>query len=124
MASRWRVSRRDCSSASSGSRQARIRLAVSRLVGPCRAVGDAARGTISPEECSQRPRARSPAERGNSVPRNDPFGARASLGVGLPDFYRLAAVADLGVDLARAPFTLKILLENVLRHAGGGVVRE
>jgi aconitate hydratase len=29
-----------------------------------------------------------------------------------------------GVDLGRAPMTLKILLENVLRHAGAGIVTE
>jgi len=52
----------------------------------------------------------------------DPFGARASLGDGLPDHYRLAAIADR-IDLDRAPVTLKILLENVLRHAGGGIVQ-
>jgi aconitate hydratase len=57
------------------------------------------------------------------VPANDPFGARASLGSGRPDYYRLAAVADRGLDLGRAPFTLKVLLENVIRHAGGGIVR-
>ena len=51
----------------------------------------------------------------------DPFGARAGLGAGLPDFYRLAAIGDR-IDLERAPVTLKILLENVLRHAGGGIV--
>ncbi len=51
----------------------------------------------------------------------DPFGARASLGPGLPEFFRLAAIADR-IDLERAPVTLKILLENVLRHAGGGIV--
>jgi aconitate hydratase len=54
----------------------------------------------------------------------DPFGARASLGVGLPDYYRLDVLAGHGVDLDRAPFTLKVLLENLLRHAGGGIVRE
>jgi aconitate hydratase len=56
------------------------------------------------------------------------FGARSSLGPGLPDLYRLSALARsglaLGVDLGRAPVTLKILLENALRHAGGGIVRE
>jgi aconitate hydratase len=52
----------------------------------------------------------------------DPFHARASLGSGLPDHYRLAAIADR-IDLDRAPVTLKILLENVLRHAGGGIVQ-
>ena len=52
----------------------------------------------------------------------------ASLGAGLPDLYRLDSLASaglpLGVDLGRAPVTLKILLENALRHAGGGIVRE
>jgi len=51
----------------------------------------------------------------------DPFAARAGLGAGLPDYYRLAVLADR-IDLERAPVTLKILLENVLRHAGGGIV--
>ena len=51
----------------------------------------------------------------------DPFGARASLGTGLPDLYRLSSLADR-IDLDRAPLTVKILLENVLRHAGGGIV--
>jgi len=51
----------------------------------------------------------------------DPLGARASLGAGLPDYYRLS-VLDNRIDLGRAPVTIKILLENVLRHAGGGVV--
>jgi aconitate hydratase len=53
--------------------------------------------------------------------RIDPFGARASLGPGLPDYYRLAAIDTL-LDLETAPMTVKILLENVLRNAGGGVV--
>jgi aconitate hydratase A / 2-methylisocitrate dehydratase len=52
----------------------------------------------------------------------DPFGARTSLGPGLPDYYRLAVLGDR-IDLARAPITLKILLENVLRNAGRGIVR-
>jgi aconitate hydratase len=55
-------------------------------------------------------------------PVTDPFGARTPLGDGLPDYYRLAAVADR-IDLDRTPVTLKILLENLIRHAGGGVVR-
>jgi aconitate hydratase len=55
------------------------------------------------------------------LPANDPFGARAPLGTGLPDVYRLAAIGD-HLDLDRTPVTLKILLENVLRHAGGGIV--
>ena len=56
------------------------------------------------------------------MPEFDPFGARASLGPGLPDHYRLDALGGL-IDLDRAPVTLRILLENVLRHAGGGIVR-
>jgi aconitate hydratase len=52
----------------------------------------------------------------------DPFGARSSLGDGLPDLYRLTALGDR-IDLGRTPATLKILLENVLRHAGRGIVR-
>jgi aconitate hydratase len=58
----------------------------------------------------------------------DPFAARSSLGPGLPDFYQLAALEALGDGLAtpleRAPMTLKILLENVLRQAGRGIVTE
>jgi aconitate hydratase len=51
----------------------------------------------------------------------DPFGARASLGPGLPQFYRLDALAGrLSSD--PMPVTVRILLENVLRHAGGGIV--
>src|SRR5690349_11971845 len=55
------------------------------------------------------------------VSRPDPFGARAPLGAGLPDYWRLAALGDR-IDLASAPVTVKILLENALRHAGAGVV--
>ena len=59
---------------------------------------------------------------------SDPFGARAPLGPGLPSFYRLSALprtsAMPALDLDRLPVTVKILLENLLRHAGGGVVRE
>ncbi len=56
------------------------------------------------------------------MPLPDPFGARTNLGPGLPDHYRLAVLADR-LDLGRAPVTLKILLENVLRNAGRGIVR-
>src|SRR5215203_7001706 len=59
-----------------------------------------------------------------SIPVPDPFSARASLNVGDRSFayYRLdkSGLADLG----RAPMTVKVLLENVLRNAGRGVVRE
>ena len=58
---------------------------------------------------------------------SDPFGARAPLGPGLPDYYRLSALTGASkpaLDLALMPVTVKILLENVLRHVGGGIVRE
>ena len=57
------------------------------------------------------------------MPASDPFDARSSLGPGLPDFVRLTAVGGQ-LDLGRAPVTLRILLENALRHAGGGIVTE
>ena len=55
------------------------------------------------------------------MPAHDPFGARSSLGSGLPDLYRLSVLADRA-DLERVPVTLRILLENALRHAGDGFV--
>jgi aconitate hydratase len=55
------------------------------------------------------------------VGRSDPLGARGPLEPGLPDVFRLSALSDR-VDLEHAPKTLKILLENVLRHAGGPLV--
>ncbi len=63
------------------------------------------------------------------MPDSDPFGARAPLGPGLPDFYRLSALSRSGtarpaIELDSLPVTIKVLLENVLRHAGGGIVRD
>src|SRR3954468_13803139 len=80
---------------------------------PRRAVA-AARSTLPSVESSQ-------LHEGRTTHRHDPFGARASLGPSLPDHYRLSALEGR-IDLQRAPMTLKVLLENVLRHAGGGVV--
>ena len=52
----------------------------------------------------------------------DPFGARATLATtsGLTvTYYRLGALEEAGLaQLDRLPFTVKILLENLLRHAG------
>src|SRR5215203_355047 len=80
--------------------------------------GQVGRGTLPRTECSE------PAETdalSTNPAHHDPFGARASLGPGLPDFYRLDALggATSGTSL---PITVRILLENVLRHAGGGIV--
>ena len=53
--------------------------------------------------------------------RIDPFGARTSLGPGLPDVYRLDALSGATASTT-LPVTVRILLENVLRHAGHGIV--
>ncbi len=52
------------------------------------------------------------------------FGARSSLEVGDRTFevFRLDALQE-GVDVARLPYSIKILLENVLRHEDGVSVR-
>ena len=57
------------------------------------------------------------------TPRPDPFSARDALraGGGEHAFYRLEAVRD---DLDRTPFTIKVLLESVLRNCGRGFVTE
>ncbi|MFM9105928.1 MAG: aconitate hydratase AcnA [Chloroflexota bacterium] len=56
----------------------------------------------------------------------DPFGARATLTTASGDrvaYYRLAALAEQGLaDLDALPFTVRILLENLLRNAGGEFV--
>jgi len=57
----------------------------------------------------------------DALSRIDPFGARAPLGPGLPDFYRVSAL-DGAIGGVALPVTVRILLENLLRHAGGGIV--
>ena len=61
----------------------------------------------------------------NSIP--DPFHVRSSLDAGgrTGAIYSLTALARTeGADLARLPFSIRILLENALRFAGHGVVTE
>jgi aconitate hydratase len=61
-----------------------------------------------------------------------PFaGARASLptAAGAATYYRLASLAELPQyrdfsPLERLPMTIKVLLENLLRNVGNGVVRD
>jgi aconitate hydratase len=54
----------------------------------------------------------------------DRFGARAELPGGLT-YFRLEALARRGVgDVSRLPMTVKILLENLLRHAGDRFVTD
>ncbi|MDE3074956.1 MAG: hypothetical protein KGJ86_05960, partial [Chloroflexota bacterium] len=58
---------------------------------------------------------------------DNPFGARARLdtSAGAVSVYRLQALADrASTDLTRLPFTVKVLLENVLRHCDGIQVTE
>src|SRR6266851_899639 len=58
---------------------------------------------------------------------NDVFGARATLETtqGTITYYQLDSLARRGVQaLDRLPFTIKTLLENVLRHAGSELVSE
>ncbi len=52
---------------------------------------------------------------------NDTFGSRGRLRAGARDYgiFRLAALEARGVDLARLPYSLRILLENLLRHEDG-----
>ncbi len=54
----------------------------------------------------------------------DSFGARGQLAVGdrTYEIFRLAALADR-FDVARLPYSIKVLLENLLRHEDGIAVR-
>ena len=58
--------------------------------------------------------------------RADAFGARAALpGVDGIDFYRLERLHEQGIgDPSRLPVTVRILLENLLRHGGESYVDE
>ena len=54
----------------------------------------------------------------------DPFGARTLAG-DAPAYYRLERLSELGVGRpARLPHTVRVLLESLLRNAGGVHVRE
>ncbi|NIM51222.1 MAG: aconitate hydratase AcnA [Gemmatimonadales bacterium] len=58
---------------------------------------------------------------------NNPFNSRSALVTpeGTVSIYRLDALSKDGlVDLDRLPFSIRVLLENVLRHCGNGVVSE
>jgi aconitate hydratase len=58
---------------------------------------------------------------------NDVFHARTRLegAAGAITYYRLDALRERGVqDFSRLPFTVRILLENALRHAGSEIVNE
>ena len=58
---------------------------------------------------------------------NDPFGARAPLNVGGQQYmiYRLDQLAaKTGADLAALPFSIKVVLEALLRNIGDGFTSE
>lgn len=58
---------------------------------------------------------------------HDPFDARANLQTKLAQvrFFRLDKLAAAGLGrIDRLPYSLRVLLENTLRHAGGGLVTE
>ena len=58
---------------------------------------------------------------------NDSFGARSTLKVGARSFeiFRLDALARAGIDITRLPYSLRILLEDLLRTEDGvSVTRE
>jgi aconitate hydratase len=60
-------------------------------------------------------------------PATDPFGALASIDLkeGKTLFYRPSRLEEMGlVSLDRLPFSIRILLECTLRHAGKGFVSE
>jgi aconitate hydratase len=55
------------------------------------------------------------------------FGARATIntGSGQAYYYRLAHVEEMGItSLARLPFSIRILLESLLRHCDGFEISE
>jgi len=59
---------------------------------------------------------------------HDPFGALTTVDLpeGSTSFYRLSRLQDEGVidSLDRLPFSIRVLLENALRHAGGSYVSQ
>jgi aconitate hydratase len=51
----------------------------------------------------------------------DSFQSKGSLAVGTRTYeiYRLSALQDAGIDISRLPFSLRVLLENLLRNEDG-----
>ncbi|MEQ1918303.1 MAG: aconitate hydratase AcnA [Elusimicrobiota bacterium] len=60
------------------------------------------------------------------TPSLDSFKSRKTLSVGSQkfDYFSLAALSAAGFDLAKMPFSMKIFLENLLRHEDGMVVKK
>ena len=61
------------------------------------------------------------------MPTNNPFNTISSLKVGRKTvkYYSLNRLEGaIGVDTSRLPFSIKILLENILRHCDGKIATE
>ena len=60
------------------------------------------------------------------TPRLDSFGTRATLTVGKKtyEYFSLPALAQKGFDLSKMPLSMKVFLENLLRHEDGAVVKK
>ncbi len=60
------------------------------------------------------------------IPSLDSFSTRQTLSVGprTCEYFSLAALAGRGFDLSRMPLSMKIFLENLLRHEDGFVVKK
>ena len=57
----------------------------------------------------------------------DTYDARATLetAAGPVDYYRLGALEEAGiVNLAKMPYSIRVLLENVLRHTADGIASD
>jgi aconitate hydratase len=83
-----------------------------------------ARGAVAtaPRDCTVVIDTRSSARAPQGRVARDLFDARRRLAPDGPAFYAVDAIADRMADGERLPVTLRILLENALRHAGCGVV--
>src|SRR5215831_12347247 len=59
------------------------------------------------------------------MPSQNSFGARSQLRAGEQTYeiYRLSALEKAGFDLSRIPYSIKILLENLLRFEDGSTVK-
>ena len=83
--------------------------------------------TRLPQEIYTAMRRRDDKAPGRPTPRRDSFGALTPLAtdVGTISLYRLGRLAELGIaDVDRLPFSVKVLLENLLRHCDGYLVTE
>ena len=60
------------------------------------------------------------------IPSLDSFKSRKTLSVGSRsyDYFSLFALTAHGLDLAKMPLSMKIFLENLLRHEDGMVVKK